>query len=37
MEYNNSENLAFARKYRPTSLEGYIGNTDIKETVKRYL
>ena len=37
MEYENTENIAFARRYRPTSLEGYIGNTDIKETVKRYL
>lgn len=32
-----SENISFARKYRPTSLEGYVGNKNIKETVKRYL
>lgn len=33
----NEENISYARKYRPTSLEGYIGNTEVKETVKRYL
>lgn len=27
----------FARKYRPTTIEGYIGNKEVKETVKRYL
>lgn len=32
-----SEGLGFARKYRPTSLNGYVGNKEIKETVKRYL
>lgn len=31
------ENVSFARKYRPTSPEGYIGNREVKETVKRYL
>lgn len=31
------ESLGFARKYRPSTLEGYIGNTQVKETVKRYL
>ena len=31
------ENISYARKYRPTSLEGYIGNEEVKETVKRYL
>lgn len=32
-----AENLGFARKYRPTSLNGYVGNKEIKETVRRYL
>lgn len=31
------EDISFARWYRPTTLEGYIGNKDVKETVKRYL
>ena len=31
------ENISFARKYRPNTLEKYIGNSEIKETVKRYL
>lgn len=30
-------NVSFARKYRPTSLNGYVGNKNIKETVQRYL
>lgn len=30
-------NISFARKYRPTSLSGYIGNADIKDTTCRYL
>lgn len=34
---NSEENISFARKYRPNSLESYIGNTEIKETVKNYL
>ena len=29
--------VSFARKYRPTSLNGYVGNKNVKETVKRYL
>lgn len=29
--------ISFARKYRPTSLNGYIGNEQVKETVQRYL
>lgn len=33
----NDNNVAFARKYRPTSLRGYVGNAGIKETVQRYL
>lgn len=37
MEEDKDENLSFARKYRPTGLKGYIGNVDLKETVKRYL
>ena len=31
------ENISFARKYRPTSLKGYIGNEDVKDTLRRYL
>lgn len=31
------EGISFARKYRPTSLNGYIGNQQVKETVQRYL
>ena len=30
-------NTSFARKYRPTSLKGYIGNASVKDTVQRYL
>ena len=29
-----NEDLSFARKYRPSTLEGYIGNEKLKETVK---
>lgn len=29
--------ISYARKYRPTSLSGYIGNDQVKETVQRYL
>lgn len=32
-----SEDLSFARKYRPNTLDGYIGNTKIKETVHRIM
>lgn len=31
------EGISFARKYRPTSLNGYISNQQVKETVQRYL
>lgn len=31
------EQISFARKYRPNSIRNYIGNKEIKETVKRYL
>lgn len=31
------DNKSFARKYRPINLKGYIGNEDIKETVRRSL
>lgn len=31
------EGISFARKYRPVSLNGYIGNQQVKETVQRYL
>lgn len=29
--------LSFARKYRSYSLDGYVGNTDVKDTVLRYM
>lgn len=32
-----AEDISFARKYRPNSLAGYIGNQEVKETVQRYL
>lgn len=32
-----AENISFARKYRPTSLDGYVGNKVAKERVQRYL
>lgn len=32
-----ADDISFARKYRPKSLEGYIGNSQVKETVQRYL
>lgn len=32
-----AEEISFARKYRPKSLRGYIGNKEVKETVQRYL
>ena len=32
-----SEQIAFARKYRPSTFDGYIGNQDNKDTVMRYL
>ena len=31
------ENISFARKYRPVDLEGYIGNENIKDTIRNYL
>ena len=31
------EQISYARRFRPTTLEGYVGNKDVKETVKRYL
>lgn len=32
-----SEDISFARYYRPNTLDGYIGNTKVKETIKRSL
>lgn len=32
-----NKDLSFARKYRPSTLEGYIGNEKLKETVKRIM
>lgn len=29
--------ISFARKYRPNTLSGYIGNDDVKNTVLRYM
>lgn len=29
--------ISFARRYRPYDLKGYIGNTDVKDTVARYM
>lgn len=37
MAVQNIENLPFPRKYRPTTLKGYIGNEKLKETVMRSL
>lgn len=31
------EDISYARYYRPSSLDGYIGNTKVKETIKRSL
>ena len=43
-DYNNYEesdkeesSSSFARRYRPSSFDGYIGNSDVKETIMRYL
>lgn len=30
-----SEDISFARHYRPSTLDGYVGNTKVKETVRR--
>lgn len=32
-----SDDLSFARKYRPNTLEGYVGNEKIKDTFKRFM
>lgn len=32
-----SEDISFARKYRPSTLGGYVGNEKIKETFKRIM
>lgn len=32
-----ADEISFARKYRPKSLNGYIGNKEVKDTVHRYL
>lgn len=32
-----NEDISFARKYRPNTLEGYVGNEKIKETVRRIM
>lgn len=36
-EDDERSDLSFARKYRPVGLDGYIGNTDNKERIRRYL
>lgn len=33
----NEDGIGFARKYRPTGMSGYIGNSEVKDTVRRYL
>ena len=37
MDLSDIDNISFARKYRPTSIDDYVGNADVKETVRRYL
>ena len=32
-----NEDISFARKYRPNTLDGYVGNEKIKDTVKRIM
>ena len=32
-----NDEISFARKYRPNTLEGYVGNERIKETVRRIM
>lgn len=34
---NMEETISFARKYRTNSLDGYVGNKDVKDTVLNYL
>lgn len=36
-EKEESSSLSFARRFRPYTLDGYIGNTDVKDTVMRYM
>lgn len=36
MEYENTENIAFARSSRATNLDEYVGNNDIKDTLRLY-
>lgn len=33
----SDERISFARKFRPVDLKGYVGNSNIKETLKNYL
>jgi len=32
-----NEDISFARKYRPNTIDGYVGNTKIKDTFKRVM
>ena len=34
---NNTENSLFVEKYRPDTLQGYVGNEHIKKTISQYL
>lgn len=34
---NADEEISFARQYRPTRFEDYVGNTKVKETLREYL
>lgn len=36
-EEEDVSGLSFARRFRPYTLEGYIGNSDVKDTVMRYM
>ena len=32
-----SDNVSFARRFRPTTLDDYVGNAEVKDTVRSYL
>lgn len=36
-EEEDVSGLSFARRFRPYTLDGYIGNNDVKDTVMRYM
>ena len=35
--YMKAENTLWVEKYRPNTLENYIGNEDLKETIARFI